>query len=175
MHKSCNHNYTRGNIRCPDEWPCLERGWCRQLQAIFSTICARPSASCTHGLQRHRFRSCPLMNLRLCALNAPQPHGRVLEGSNEPSATSLAAVPQRLLRKGPAARAPPRLLVFEDIDAIFGRDREKLLADSVLTFSGTLNFHRLAHAVSACIACSCEMPTSYIPLLSMRSAALQAF
>lgn len=31
------------------------------------------------------------------------------------------------------------LLVFEDIDAIFGRDREKLLADSVLTFSGLLN------------------------------------
>ncbi|CAE7394263.1 BCS1 [Symbiodinium pilosum] len=31
------------------------------------------------------------------------------------------------------------LLVFEDIDAIFGRDREKLLTDSVLTFSGLLN------------------------------------
>ncbi|CAE7840436.1 BCS1 [Symbiodinium sp. CCMP2592] len=31
------------------------------------------------------------------------------------------------------------LLVFEDIDAIFGRDRERLLADSVLTFSGLLN------------------------------------
>ncbi|CAE7899431.1 BCS1 [Symbiodinium microadriaticum] len=31
------------------------------------------------------------------------------------------------------------LLVFEDIDAIFGRDREKLLADSVLTFPGLLN------------------------------------
>ena len=29
-----------------------------------------------------------------------------------------------------------RLLVFEDIDAIFGKDREKLLTDSVLTFSG---------------------------------------
>ena len=26
--------------------------------------------------------------------------------------------------------------MFEDIDAIFGKDREKLLTDSVLTFSG---------------------------------------
>lgn len=33
-----------------------------------------------------------------------------------------------------------RLLVFEDIDAIFGKDREKLLTDSVLTFSGDAFF-----------------------------------
>lgn len=40
-----------------------------------------------------------------------------------------------------AVNQSPRhsLLVFEDIDAIFGRDREKLLNDSVLTFSGLLN------------------------------------
>lgn len=37
-------------------------------------------------------------------------------------------------------QAPKRsLLVIEDIDAIFGRDREKLLKDSPLTFSGLLN------------------------------------
>lgn len=37
-------------------------------------------------------------------------------------------------------QAPRRsVLVFEDVDAIFGRDREKLLADSALTFSGLLN------------------------------------
>jgi len=36
--------------------------------------------------------------------------------------------------------APRRsILVFEDIDAVFGRDREKLLIDSSLTFSGLLN------------------------------------
>lgn len=40
-----------------------------------------------------------------------------------------------------AVNQAPRhsLLVFEDIDAIFGKDREKLLTDSVLTFSGLLN------------------------------------
>lgn len=37
-------------------------------------------------------------------------------------------------------QAPRRsILVFEDVDAIFGRDREKLLADSTLSFSGLLN------------------------------------
>lgn len=37
-------------------------------------------------------------------------------------------------------QAPMRsLLVFEDVDAIFGRDREKSIADSPLTFSGLLN------------------------------------
>jgi len=37
-------------------------------------------------------------------------------------------------------QAPKRsLLVIEDVDAIFGRDREKLLKDSPLTFSGLLN------------------------------------
>lgn len=40
-----------------------------------------------------------------------------------------------------AVNQAPRksLLVFEDIDAVFGRDREKLLQDSPLTFSGLLN------------------------------------
>ena len=41
----------------------------------------------------------------------------------------------RRKKHGPLAERP-RLLVFEDIDAIFGKDREKLLSDSVLTFSG---------------------------------------
>jgi chaperone BCS1 len=37
-------------------------------------------------------------------------------------------------------QAPKRsVLVFEDVDAIFGRNREKLLPDSPLTFSGLLN------------------------------------
>merc|ERR1712039_46525 len=37
-------------------------------------------------------------------------------------------------------QAPRRsLLIFEDVDAIFGKDREKLLAKSSLTFSGLLN------------------------------------
>jgi len=37
-------------------------------------------------------------------------------------------------------QAPKRsLLVFEDVDAIFGKSREKLLPDSPLTFSGLLN------------------------------------
>lgn len=37
-------------------------------------------------------------------------------------------------------QAPKRsLLVFEDVDAIFGKTREKLLQDSPLTFSGLLN------------------------------------
>jgi len=37
-------------------------------------------------------------------------------------------------------QAPRRsILVFEDVDAIFGKDREKLIVDSVLTFSGLLN------------------------------------
>jgi chaperone BCS1 len=37
-------------------------------------------------------------------------------------------------------QAPKRsLLVFEDVDAIFGKNREKLLAESPLTFSGLLN------------------------------------
>jgi len=37
-------------------------------------------------------------------------------------------------------QAPRRsLIVFEDIDAIFGREREKLLLDSTLSFSGLLN------------------------------------
>jgi chaperone BCS1 len=31
------------------------------------------------------------------------------------------------------------LLVFEDVDAIFGKDREKLIPDAKLTFSGLLN------------------------------------
>jgi len=40
-----------------------------------------------------------------------------------------------------AVNQAPRksLLVFEDIDAVFGRDRQKLLQDSPLTFSGLLN------------------------------------
>merc|ERR1711948_49968 len=37
-------------------------------------------------------------------------------------------------------QAPRRsLLIFEDVDAIFGKDREKLISDSPLTFSGLLN------------------------------------
>jgi len=36
--------------------------------------------------------------------------------------------------------APRRsLLLFEDVDAVFSKDREKLLLDSALTFSGLLN------------------------------------
>merc|ERR1719281_894494 len=37
-------------------------------------------------------------------------------------------------------QSPKRsLLVFEDVDAVFGRNREKLVKDSPLTFSGLLN------------------------------------
>jgi len=37
-------------------------------------------------------------------------------------------------------QAPKKsILVFEDVDAIFGRDREKVIQDSPLTFSGLLN------------------------------------
>merc|ERR1711948_255077 len=37
-------------------------------------------------------------------------------------------------------QAPRRsLLIFEDVDAIFGKNREKLIVDSPLTFSGLLN------------------------------------
>merc|ERR1719221_594513 len=37
-------------------------------------------------------------------------------------------------------QAPKKsVLVFEDVDAIFDKSRQKLLSDSVLTFSGLLN------------------------------------